>query len=217
MNQQLRYENPADNHRPYGSTRYEVWSPKLHRGMTLYGDIPLNAWIFLESLPDVEAFCERPLAFNKTTKSKRVADFWVKWKNKEEIWLLKRKSEEKQLQQDKQLYPNFQDWAQANGMEMRLITHDLAEWGEIEMHNWSTILHFLAANYDQVHNNHDLHIKVLNHFSCTKSLETLLHSEKRSDPVILQATIFYLLHKGRLKSEDISNIPLSLMTKFQVA
>jgi len=217
MSQNLRYTGPADNHRPYGSTRYEVWSPKLRRGITLYGDVPLKAWIYLESIPAVEAFCERPLTFKRTKKAKRVVDFWVKWNDKEEIWLLKRRTEEEKHQQDKQLYSKFQQWAQANGMEARLIAPDLVALAEVEMQNWSVILHCLAANLHQVFNREDIHRKILSHFSTLTSLASFLHSNEEEDPVILQAAVFHLLHRGRLKSEEIAHNPLSLATRFQVA
>lgn len=217
MVKKLRYEKPADNRRPYGSHRYEVWSPKLRRGVTLYGYIALKTWIYLESLPDIKAFCERPLAFNKSVKSRRVADFWVQWIDKEEIWLLKRPGEQKKLDQDKRLYPQFQEWVEANGMEPRLIAPDLVQLEEVAMNNWFTILHFLAANYDQICNRDDLQNNLLDFCTHANDLQTLQLSEKREDPVIVQAAVFYLLHKGRLKAEGLDEKPRSITTEFSVA
>ena len=40
--------------------RYQTWSPKLKRRISLYIRPSLSVWILIEASPDIEQFCERP-------------------------------------------------------------------------------------------------------------------------------------------------------------
>ena len=46
--------------RPRGAHRFEAFSLKLSRRVTLYRHAALEQWVLLETDPTVEAFCERP-------------------------------------------------------------------------------------------------------------------------------------------------------------
>lgn len=87
-----RFSKAADNTRPHDSHRYDVFAPKLNRTLTLFGRVPLDAWTILESDPDVECYCERPLVI-PDTKPKRVVDFWVQRKEGDEFLFLLRLAE----------------------------------------------------------------------------------------------------------------------------
>ena len=39
MSQGLRFTTAADNHRPFGCHRFVVWSPKIRRRLTLFGEV----------------------------------------------------------------------------------------------------------------------------------------------------------------------------------
>ncbi len=58
---QGRYCHAADSTRPYGSHRYEVWSPKIARRLTLFGARSLQCWIRIEADSEIKRFCERPV------------------------------------------------------------------------------------------------------------------------------------------------------------
>lgn len=57
----LSFSTPLDVKRPYGSFRFDVFSLKADRRMTLYGKAALCQFIELESDFEVTALCERPL------------------------------------------------------------------------------------------------------------------------------------------------------------
>jgi len=70
------YSKPADGHRPYGAHRFDVYSIKAGRRLTLFGRGPLNLWIQLEADPTVTHLCERPLVV-PDCEPRRVVDFWA--------------------------------------------------------------------------------------------------------------------------------------------
>lgn len=43
------FEQPADDTRPYGSHRYDVFAPKLRRSITLFGRAALDAWTAIQA------------------------------------------------------------------------------------------------------------------------------------------------------------------------
>ncbi len=85
------FEKAADNTRPYGSHRYDVFAPKLRRSLTLFGRTALDAWTILESDRSILSYCERRLVIPKIN-SKRVVDFWVRRKDEDQFWFLLRPS-----------------------------------------------------------------------------------------------------------------------------
>ncbi|MDP1656056.1 MAG: hypothetical protein Q8K91_02860 [Hylemonella sp.] len=72
----LSFSTPLDIKRPYGSFRFDVFSLKADRRMTLYGKAALCQFIELESDFEVTALCERPLLI-PDIKPKRLVDFWA--------------------------------------------------------------------------------------------------------------------------------------------
>ena len=72
----LMFDKPLDIPRPYKSYRFDGYSLKAGRRMTLYGKAALCQLIELEANPEVTAVCERPLMI-PDAKPKRVVDFWA--------------------------------------------------------------------------------------------------------------------------------------------
>jgi hypothetical protein len=46
--------------RPRGAHRFEAFSLKLARRVTLYRHVALQQWVLFEASPTVEVFCESP-------------------------------------------------------------------------------------------------------------------------------------------------------------
>ena len=81
-----RFDRPLDALRRPWQRRIEVFSPKLHRRLTLFSPAAQQAWLLLEAEPAVKSFCERP-AFLEGD-SGRMIDFWVERGRRAEFWLL---------------------------------------------------------------------------------------------------------------------------------
>jgi len=88
----LIYETPADNRRPFRSYRFDVYSLKAGRRMTLYGKSALCLFIDLEADFEVEALCERALVI-PNTKPARVVDFWAMRGGVPTFYLITKQSE----------------------------------------------------------------------------------------------------------------------------
>ncbi|WNC95012.1 hypothetical protein RI103_34605 [Paraburkholderia sp. FT54] len=73
----LRSFEPLTLPRPRGAHRYDVFSPKLGRRLTLYRRSAFEAWLMLEANPAVKTFCERP-GFIAVDGQRRVVDFWAR-------------------------------------------------------------------------------------------------------------------------------------------
>jgi hypothetical protein len=64
--------------RPRGAHRYDVFSLKLGRRLTLYRRSALDVWLMIESDPGVRTFCEHPGVM--TVNGQRcIADFWLRF------------------------------------------------------------------------------------------------------------------------------------------
>ena len=106
------YCQPADSRRPYGSHRFDVFSLKAGRRLTLYGRGALNLWIHLEMDPAVTNLCERPLVL-QDGKPRRIVDFWARGNGADRLLLLVRDfdSEPKVRQKGADQLTAFRIWA----------------------------------------------------------------------------------------------------------
>lgn len=138
-----RFLKAADNSRPYKSHRYDVFGLKIDRNVTLFGQAPLNAWIRLEADPAVISYCERPLIV-PDTKPKRIVDFWVRFRDREELWILSRHSELGANIEPHDAIPAFATWATSNRMAVQFVKPiDLVEQTTY-LDNWGRIIRELS-------------------------------------------------------------------------
>jgi hypothetical protein len=87
MGNSLPILQPLTLARPRGAHRFEAFSLKLARRVTLYRHAALQQWVLLEASPSVEAFCERP-GFVSIGRQQFLADFWVRYADREELVIL---------------------------------------------------------------------------------------------------------------------------------
>jgi hypothetical protein len=74
MGNSLPILQPVALARPRGAHRFEAFSLKLARRVTLYRFVALKQWVILEASPAVEAFCENPgLSSSADNKSLRTS------------------------------------------------------------------------------------------------------------------------------------------------
>jgi hypothetical protein len=71
------YTTPVNEARPLGASRFECWSPKLRRRISLYSQRAFDQWILLEADPEVTVFCERPY-WAVVNGERKLVDFWVR-------------------------------------------------------------------------------------------------------------------------------------------
>lgn len=203
------FSSAADNSRPFGSHRYDVYGPKIGRRFFLYGELPLNGFIAIESDPEISSYCERPVVITEL-KPRRVVDFWVQRSRGDELWLLLRPSELKWLDRKHPPTEAFNAWAEDKGLKIRLVTPETLGAGSILLGNWGDILRYLSANTKYTDSR--LVNRVLELCQDEMSIKTLQERLPEEDPVIVRTAIYTLLHKGMLISNDMLEKRLSLQT-----
>jgi hypothetical protein len=211
MPSQPRFTSPADNTRPYGSRRYNVYGPKAGRLLTFFGRHTLQAWISLEADPNVTAYCERPIVISHA-KPKRIVDFWIARSEEEELWFLLRENE---LGNDVSSCksPAFQHWATTNGFKVKLTDPVDLERNTVYLENWGAILRYLSINPNLISG--ELIDQVRAMARAPRPLAAIQASLPEYDPIIVRTAIFSLLHKGKMKCDDIETRPLSIHSTFE--
>lgn len=205
----LTFSSAADNSRPFGSHRYDVYGPKIQRRLYLYGELPLNGFIAIESDPEISSYCERPVVITEL-KPRRVVDFWVQRRKSGELWLLLRPSELKWLDRKRPPTEAFHTWAEDQGLKIKLITPEKLGAGSILLGNWGDILRYLSANAKYI----DPHLitRVLEYCQGEMSIKALQERLPEEDPVILRTAIYTLLHNGALIGLDMNERRLGPQT-----
>jgi hypothetical protein len=197
-----RFAKPADNSRPYGSRRYDVFAPKLNRTLTLFGRAALNAWVLLEADPDVVCYCERPLTI-PDIKPKRVVDFWVKRRSRDEFLFLLRPSElDAGLGQPGSI-PAFTTWAQQQDVALSFVDPADNEKRKFLLTNWGWIIRDLSAfgRFAPPALAEDLSKAI----QSPTSFAGLERNFVEIDPILVRVAIYALLHQGRIKCQALEH------------
>jgi len=214
MATKARFLTAADNTRPYKCHRYDVFGPKVARSLTLFGQNPLHAWIALEADPAVVSYCERPLLI-PDIKPKRVVDFWVRFRDREELWMLLRSGTQDGPADPAEVVPAFATWASSQRMPLRFIEPANPIGRRIYLDNWGRVIRDLSANRKYVPA--AMIERVRTTFTEPRPLSTLLGLFPEDDPVLLRTAAYALLHAGCLRCADIDQVPLGPATLVEAA
>lgn len=209
MATKARFLTAADNTRPYKCHRYDVFGPKVARSITLFGQAPLNAWIALEADPTVVSYCERPLVI-PDVKPKRIVDFWVRFRDREELWVLLRSSTLNSQVDPAEVVPAFATWALSQRMPLHFIEPADPIGQRVYLDNWGRIIRDLSANRKYVPA--AMVERVHTTFTAQRPLSTLPGLFPEEDPVLLRTAAFALIHTGSLRCSDIEQVPLGPAT-----
>ena len=139
-----RFLTAADNTRPHDCHRYDVFAPKLNRPLTLFGRAALDAWTILESDPEVQSYCERPLAI-PDTKPKRIVDFWVEKKVSAEFLFLLNPTEIAKNFGDSSSIPAFNTWSKNNKITIKFVNPVDYSQQKFLLINWGWIIRDLSS------------------------------------------------------------------------
>jgi hypothetical protein len=207
MEDSLHIAEPVALVRPRGAHRYEGFSPKLSRRLTLYTHPALEQWILLEANPAVLAFCERP-GYVQLDGRQRLADFWLRYVDRHELVFLN----------DMRVDEGISDASlklDGKALTIRRVAPAELVAARAWIDNWRCMLPCLIANRRLVLP------------SLSRSIERFLDKPKRladverefsaADPVIVRAALFNLLHQGKVSAPELHTQPLSLLTSFVAA
>lgn len=190
-----RFRESAFNRRPYGCHRYDVYSPKLHRQVTLFGLDALDLWTTLEASSQVASYCERPLLIPESSPQ-RAFDFWVQRPQGEELLILKRAGDLKnQGEANATLDIQALSGISVQGIPVRCIDPaDMAQH-RIALANWGTIIRDLAAFERFVPD--PLCREIKTKLERGKSIAQLQSELPDFDGSIVRLAVYALLHRGQ--------------------
>ncbi|MFB9128364.1 hypothetical protein E2553_39920 [Paraburkholderia dipogonis] len=200
----LRSFEPLMLPRPRGAHRYDAFSPKLGRRLTLYRRSAFETWLMLEADPASRTFCERP-GFMVVDGQRRVVDFWARSDDHKYLVLL---SESTTTSNRPRSRIDFDPEAFA----VRYI--DAAERAAARVWTgaWQRILPVLVAARGLVEPS--LAASIERFVASPQSLMAIEREFSTGDPVLVRAAVFELLHRGRIQALELHTESLSYMTRF---
>lgn len=207
------YETPVKVARPYGSYRYDVFSMKAGRRMTLFGKAALSQFIELEADHEVTALCERPIKI-PDSKLNRVVDFWALRGGRQHFYLLFSGDASHGKNKPKPAIENFRKWVEGESGVLHEVFADTFNNCRTLHNNWATILQHLVAHRGLVTSALLERFAIeLNPAFTLQQAEAQLHD---MDAMLVRATVFTLLANGRLSCASLAKealAPTTLMVR----
>jgi hypothetical protein len=200
----LRSFEPLTLPRPRGAHRYDVFSPKLGRRLTLYSRSAFEAWMMLEADPVAMTFCERP-GFVAVDGQRCVVDFWASFTDHECLVVLSETTPAANLPRSR---PEFDPEAFA----VRHIDAAERATARVWTGNWQRMLPVLVAARGFVKPSM---LGAIERFVASpQSLMTIEREFSTGDPSLVRAAVFELLHRGRIQALELHTESLTLLTRF---
>ena len=190
----MSYDQPVQTVRPGYSHRFDVFSPKLGRALTLYSQNQVDLWILLEVAPAVQGFCEHPVHLHSAAgRQKLLVDFSVPRQDYDELLLLV------------DTEPETDAYRVPESARLRYITRDALAQHAAYIENWRSMLPYVTT-YRRWLKEVDLARAVA---LCDQPtpLAALERALSRDDPLWARTVVFAALAKGQLSAP-------SLMTRF---
>jgi hypothetical protein len=200
----LRSFEPLTLPRPRGAHRYDVFSPKLGRRLTLYRRSAFEAWLMLEADPAAKSFCERP-GFMAVDGQRCVVDFWARSDDHECLVVL---SEPTPATDRPRSRLDFDPQAFA----VRHIDAAERAAARVWTGNWQRMLPVLVAARGLV--KPSLRGAIERFVVSPQSLMTIEREFSTGDPALIRAAVFELLHCGRIQALELHTESLSFLTRF---
>jgi hypothetical protein len=207
MEDSLHIAKPVALVRPRGAHRYEAFSLKLSRRLTLYTRPSLEQWILLEADPAVVTFCERP-GYVQFDGHQLLADFWVRYVDRQDVVVLN----------DSRVDDEISDASrELDGKALTIRRVAAAELiaARVWIGNWQGMLPCLIANRKLVLPS--LSRPIERFLARPKRLADVEREFSAGDPVLVRAALFSLLHQGKVSAPELHTQPLSLLTSFVAA
>ena len=185
--------------------RLEVFSPKLSRRLSLGSYNAWRLWLALEANPEVISFCERPTRLRGHRGP--LIDFWAQLRSDPagEYWVLDHSHDEPESPAE---FPRrFHD------SRVRVIdAQTLASW-EVPLANWARIVPFLVSY--RLYRQPLLEQSIAVVLGRSTPLSEILERFSEHDRSLVEASVYWLLATGRVRSPDIAVEPLGVATRFR--
>ncbi len=197
-----RFVEPASSDRPHAAHRFDVYSPKLKRQVTLFGRNALDLWTTIEGSPLVLNYCERPAKIPGMPKN-RCFDFWVHRADGEEFLVMLRESERADAEKPTrhQILAEL-DGKLHDGARVRCLDPDHMADHAIALANWGRMIRDLSAFERFVP--HNLWKELAIAIAQPKSIRQLQEEFAPHDSTTVRIGIYLLLHRGQAVCKQIA-------------
>lgn len=206
----IGYESPLTLKRPFGSYRYDVFSLKAGRRMTLFGKAALGQFIELEADHEVTALCERPLKI-PDSKPNRVIDFWALRGGRQHFYLLMSRAGARDMDKPKPAIEDFRKWVEGERAILHEVVADVFDNRRVLHNNWTAILQHLVAHRGLV--TPALLERFAIELNPVFALQQVEAQMSDVDAMLVRAAIFTLLASGRLYCPTIAQEALTPATQ----
>jgi hypothetical protein len=200
----LRSFEPLTLPRPRGAHRYDVFSPKLGRRLTLYRRSAFEAWLMLEADPAAKTFCEWP-GFMAVDGQRRVVDFWARYGDHECLVVLSETIPETDR-------PRSRLDFDPEAFAVRHIDAAERAAARVWTGSWQRMLPVLIAAGGLVKPSM---LGAIERFvALPQSLMAIEREFSTGDPSLVRAAVFELLRRGRIEALELHTESLTLLTRF---
>ena len=205
------YTRPADGHRPYGTHRFDVYSLKAARRLTLFGRASLSVWVQLEADATVTRLCERPLVVPDTLP-RRVVDFWAEQDGQDRLIFLTRTSDPALIAKRRSQLASFCIWAKDTGLSveekhMPDETSPKSCWQD----NWIDMLQHCSSYRASL--SPEILQRVQSNLNRPTAIRVLMQGAIQGpygvEPDVARAAIFELIRCGRARISNLESARLN--------
>jgi hypothetical protein len=205
----ITFDKPLEVPRPYKSYRFDSYSLKAGRRLTLYGKAALSQFIELEADPLVTALCERSMHI-PDSKPKRVVDFWGLKETVATFYLLLKPDELSESSKLRLPYREFQKWAGACGAQVVEVSTESFHERRCRLGNMLIISQHVAVHRGQV--TPELLERCMNELPASFTLTQAEAAIAALDGMLVRASVFQLFLVGKLQCERLNEQPINLHT-----
>jgi hypothetical protein len=192
MEHSLHSGAPTAMIRPRDAHRFEVFSPKLSRRLTIYRRVVLDAWMLIESEPSVVTFSERPGTVLIGERYHQV-DFSVRYADKAELLI----AADSPGDEDADVRVTID----MSALPVRFIPHVELVAARTWIDNWHRMLPSIVATRGLI--SKSLLTGIERFANKPQQLVTIEREFSMGDPTVVRAATFRLLHEGRLSAPDL--------------
>ena len=187
------YSTPIITKRPPKSDRFDLFSPKLNRHITLFSYWQLQLWIMLETFPCINSFCERPNFIELKNGKQQLIDFWLLRVRSETLLVILNDG------------VSSLELAKPTQLPISYIRPSLFNRWPYLTKNWQSMLPYLVAQKHWLDDGNIVKVKK----QCDRPM-TLAQLEiklSNSDQTQARSTVFAALAKGFIKAPSLKKEP----------
>jgi hypothetical protein len=204
------YSEPASNSRPFGTHRFDVYSAKAGRRLTLFGRERLALWLELETDAAITQLCERPLVV-PDERRRRIVDFWATGTGLDRLIFIVADDDPDAVVRRRERIAAFLEWAaDAHCVVEERVIAPLSAQRQQWIDNWIHMLQFIDSYRTELARGLVKDVGEL--FAERTSLGRLvsqIEAERGTPGEVARAAVFSLVQHGHARILGLDNCRLS--------